>query len=187
MHNLAALGLEPLAAILVVLAEVDAETPTGTRRRLGQSLEKPLAIWLGGTLWFGETGERLEAEILDLEQRTDLPPGAIGNDQGARPGQSLQTGAEVWRLADDVPLLRSAGADQIANDDEAGGDADPHVQRLLCGEPDDFVDDRQPGADSASAGATTKRLWPFGGTSKRGSRLPTARPSPKRERGTPED
>jgi len=33
------------AAILVDLAEVDAETPTGTRRRLGQSLEKP---WLSG-------------------------------------------------------------------------------------------------------------------------------------------
>jgi hypothetical protein len=47
LHNLAALGLERLAAILGDLAEVDAETPTGTRRRLGQGLEKPLAIWLG--------------------------------------------------------------------------------------------------------------------------------------------
>ena len=34
--------------------------------------------------------------------------------------------------------------------------------------------------------ATTKRLWPSAGTSKRGSRPPTARPSPKGEGGTPE-
>ena len=34
-HNLAALGLKRLAAILFDLAEVDPETPTGTRRRLG--------------------------------------------------------------------------------------------------------------------------------------------------------
>ena len=40
-------ALERLSAILGDLAEVDAETPTGTRRRLGQGLEKPLAIWLG--------------------------------------------------------------------------------------------------------------------------------------------
>jgi len=44
------------AAILVDLAEVDAETPTGTRRRLGQSLEKP---WLSGA---------------ELKVRIQLPP-----------------------------------------------------------------------------------------------------------------
>ena len=37
-HNLAALGLKRLAAILVDLAEVDAETPTGTR--LGRGLSR---------------------------------------------------------------------------------------------------------------------------------------------------
>ena len=55
-HNLAALGLKRRAAILVDLAEVDAETPTGTRRRLGQSLEKP---WLSGA---------------ELKVRIQLPP-----------------------------------------------------------------------------------------------------------------
>jgi hypothetical protein len=45
--------------------------------------------------------------------------------------------------------LRGARADQIANDDEASGDAEPHVQRLLCGEPADRVDDREPGASRA--------------------------------------
>ena len=55
-HNLAALGLKRLAAIPVDLAEVDAETPMGTRRRLGQSLEKP---WLSGA---------------ELKVRIQLPP-----------------------------------------------------------------------------------------------------------------
>ena len=55
-RNLTALGLKRLAAILVDLAEVDAETPTGTRRRLGQSLEKP---WLSGA---------------ELKVRIQLPP-----------------------------------------------------------------------------------------------------------------
>jgi hypothetical protein len=75
------------------------------------------------------------SEILDLEQGADLSPGAVGNDQSARPRQRLQTGGEMWRLADHAALLRSTRADQIANDDETAGDADPHVQRLLCGEP----------------------------------------------------
>jgi hypothetical protein len=48
-------------------------------------------------------------------------------------------------LADHAPLLRGARADQIANDDDASGDAEPHVQRLLCGELADRVDYRQPG------------------------------------------
>src|SRR5215472_13166417 len=48
-----------------------------------------------GTLWLGKTGERLETKILDLEQRADLSPGAVGNDQGARPSQRLQAGGEV--------------------------------------------------------------------------------------------
>jgi hypothetical protein len=78
-------------------------------------------------LWLGETGERLGTEILDLEQGADLSPGALGYDQGARPGQGLQTGGEVWRFTDNTALLRRTRADQIADDDEASGDADPNV------------------------------------------------------------
>ena len=53
------------------------------------------------------------------------------------PGRArrLQAGGEVWRLADHAPFLRGTSTDQIANDDEARGDADPNVQRLLCSEP----------------------------------------------------
>ena len=129
---------------------VAADQRCGPRTQCLEAADDPaLADHTPGTLWLGKTGERLGAEILDLEQRADLSPGAVGNDQGARPGQRLQTGGEVWRLADHAPLLRGTRADQIANDDEAGGDADPNVQRLLCGEPADRVDDREPGAGRA--------------------------------------
>ena len=33
-----------------------------------------------------------ETEVLDLEQRADLPPGGVRDDQGARQGQRLQAG-----------------------------------------------------------------------------------------------
>ena len=114
-----------------------------------QTCALPISALAGhapGRLWLGKTGERLGPEILDLEQGADLSPGAVGNDQGARPCQRLQPGGKVWRLTDDAPLLRGTRTDQIADDDEASGDTEPHVQRLLCGEPADRVDDRQPGA-----------------------------------------
>jgi hypothetical protein len=82
-------------------------------------------------------------------QRGGAPPGGVGNNQGARPGQRLQTGGEVWGFADDTSLLRGAGTNKIANDDEAAGDADPNVQRLGRGDPADRVDDREPGASRA--------------------------------------
>ena len=109
----------------------------------GLEAPEPLNVRLG------ETGERLGPKILDLEQGANLSPGAVGHDQGARPGQRLQAGGKVWRLADDAALLRGARADQIANHDEAGGDADPNIQRLSCGEPADRIDDREPGARRA--------------------------------------
>jgi hypothetical protein len=55
-HNLAALGLKRPPQSLSTSPEVDAETPTGTQRRLGQSLEKP---WLAGA---------------ELKVRIQLPP-----------------------------------------------------------------------------------------------------------------
>ena len=60
---------------------------------------------------------------------------------------ACRRGCEVWRLADDAPLH-----------DESSGDTDPHVQRLLCGEPADGVDDCQPGA-SRTLGVVLMRLW----------------------------
>src|SRR5215831_12455307 len=61
------------------------------------------------------------------------------------------------RYGDRIAVLRRGGrsgpgfgacrnyADQISDHDEAGGDAETHIQRLLCGEPADRVDDRETG------------------------------------------
>ena len=96
---------------------------------------------------FGKTCEWLRPEIFDLEQRTDLPPGTLGNDERARCGQPLQPGRKVRRLADDAALLRCTRADEIAHHNKPAGNPEPHTQWLGCREPVDRVDDRQPGAD----------------------------------------
>jgi hypothetical protein len=145
----ARLGLLPAPRQEVELL-VAADQRCGSRTQcLEPADDLALAEHTPGVLRLGKTGERLGPQILDLEQRADLSPGAVGNDQGAGPGQHLQAGCEVWRLADDAAFLRGTGADQIANDDEASGDADPHIQRLLGGEPADRVDDTEPGASRA--------------------------------------
>src|SRR5215470_2164590 len=56
-----------------------------------------------GALRLSKAGERLRPEILDREQRADLPPGAVGDDQRAGGRQRLQPGGEVRRFADDAP------------------------------------------------------------------------------------
>ncbi len=96
-------------------------------------------------LGLGKPGERLEAEILEIEQRADLPPCALCNDECARLGHCLQPGGKVRRLADDPALLRGTGADQVANHDKAAGDTKPHIQPFRRREPADRVDDGEPG------------------------------------------
>ena len=68
------------------------------------------------------------AEIAVVEQIADQPPRARGDHDSVRLGQRLQPGGEVRRLADDRLLLRRALADQIADDHEPGGDADPRLE-----------------------------------------------------------
>src|SRR6516165_6048482 len=78
---------------------VAADQWCGSRTQCLVAADDPaLAGHIPGTLWLGKTGERLEPEILDLEQRADLSPGVLGYDQGARSGQRLQAGGEVWRF-----------------------------------------------------------------------------------------
>ena len=81
-----------------------------------------------GALRLGKALERLRPEVRALEQRADLPARALGNHDGVGLGQRLQPGREVRRLADDRLLLRRAGADQVADDHQPGGDADAHLQ-----------------------------------------------------------
>ena len=79
---------------------------------------------------FGKPGQLLRSEILDVEQRANLPPRALGSNEHARLGQRLQAGGKVWRLPDNAAFLRRTRTDQIADHDEPGGNADPYLQRL---------------------------------------------------------
>ena len=64
-------------------------------------------------------------------------------------GQRLQARGEVRRLADDRLLLRGALADQVADDDQAGGDADARRQRA-----------RRAGVEPADRGHDASRRAP---------------------------
>jgi len=98
-------------------------------------------------LRLSKAGEALRPKIRALEQRADLPPCALGDDERARLGHRLQAGGDVRGLADNPTLLRGARADQVADHDQPAGDAEPNIQRLRCGELSDRIDHREPGAD----------------------------------------
>ena len=66
---------------------------------------------------------------LVFERLAGQPPRGGGDHHGVRRGGRLQARGEVRRLADDVALLRLAGADQFADHDQAGGDADADLMR----------------------------------------------------------
>ena len=88
------------------------------------------------------------AQIAVLEEIADQPARARGDNDHVRLGQSLQTGGQVRRFADDRLLLRRAFADQIADDHQPGGDPDARLE--LYGfdiEATDRVDDTQPRPD----------------------------------------
>ena len=81
-------------------------------------------------LRLGKPGEGLRPEIGEVEQPADLPARRFGDDQRVRRGQGLQPGGEVRGLADHSALLSGAGAEQVADDGETGGDAEADVQIL---------------------------------------------------------
>jgi hypothetical protein len=119
----------------------------GQRRRaqrLEPAQDAAFADDAPGALQFRETRELPRSEILDLEERADLAPRTVTSHERARLGQRLHPGSEVRRLADHSALLRRAHADQIADHDEAAGDAEPHIQRFRCSQSADCVDDGEP-------------------------------------------
>jgi hypothetical protein len=89
----------------------------------------------------------LRSEILDLEERADLPPRALGNHQRIRRREPLKPRGKVRGLADDRPLLRRTTADKIADDDQAAGDAEPHPQPFPPLQLADRLDDRKSDLD----------------------------------------
>ena len=86
-----------------------------------------------------------------LEEIAEQPARALGDDDHVRFGDRLQPRREVRRLADDAALLRLPRSDEVADDDQPGRDADPHVQRRT-GRGDEFrrsLDDGEPGLHGA--------------------------------------
>ena len=81
-----------------------------------------------GTYRPGDALEVLCPEVLKLEEITEQPSRALGNDHHVRLGNPLQARREVRRLADDAALLRFPRTDQVADDDQAGRDADTCLQ-----------------------------------------------------------
>ena len=72
----------------------------------------------------------LPAEVAQPEQVADQAAGGAGEDDLPGLRQSLQARREVGGLADHRLLLRRALADQIADDDKPGGDADADGELL---------------------------------------------------------
>ena len=64
-------------------------------------------------------------------------------------GERLQPCREIWRFADDGALLRGAAADDLADHDEAGRDADARLNPRAIGQLDacDFGQDIDRGAN----------------------------------------
>ena len=81
-----------------------------------------------------------------MKQLPDLPAGRFADHQRVRCRQGLQPSGKVRRLADDPALLRCALADQIADDGQPGGDAEPHTQIFARRQPADRFDHREGGA-----------------------------------------
>ena len=63
-----------------------------------------------------------------LEQIAEELAGSFGDDHHVRLGDPLQTRREVRRLADDAALLRLSRSDQVADDDQSGGDTNAGLQ-----------------------------------------------------------
>ena len=135
-HHLAVAVLGPGPAL-----EQDAELVLAPDQRRETLAVQRLEAALGATLAFdppgrerlGEALEALRAEVGQLEQPADQPARRLADDHAARRRERLQPRREVRRLADHGLLLRRALADQLADHDQAGRDADPRRQRLAAG------------------------------------------------------
>jgi hypothetical protein len=75
-----------------------------------------------------DTLEVSRPEVLELKQIAKKSPGAFGDHNHIRLGDPLQARREVRRVADDRPLLGGTHADQIADHDKPGRNADTHLQ-----------------------------------------------------------
>lgn len=81
-----------------------------------------------GPHWPGDALEVLRPKVFKLEDLAEKPARSLRDDDRVRFGQRLQARRQVGRLADHGLLLGGARADEIADHDETGGDADANLQ-----------------------------------------------------------
>src|ERR1700738_3421097 len=119
--------------------------------RLEPAQDAALADGTPSALRFTETFDLNGTEETALEEVADELTRACVDQDRVRLGEVLQSSGYVRGFADDRLLLRGTGAQQIADDDETGSDADAaaerrsgvRLQRRDCG------DDIEPGHDRA--------------------------------------
>jgi DNA-binding winged helix-turn-helix (wHTH) protein len=99
-----------------------------------------------------ETLHRDCAEIAVLEEISDQPAGASGDDDSVRLGQGLQPGGEIGCITGDIVL-----DDLAADDNQPGGNPDPHVKLFGLIELRHPTDQRQP-ASRGALGVVLVRL-----------------------------
>ena len=80
-----------------------------------------------------------------LEQIAEQFSCALLDDDRVRLGYSLQARREIRCLADNRLLLSRTRTNQVADDNESGGDADPRFQRSTCLQRIRRCDQLQPG------------------------------------------
>ena len=95
----------------------------------------------------GDALEILCPQVLQLEQIAEKLARGLGNDRSIRLGDPLQARREVRRLADYATLLRLSRPDQVANYDQASGNADTGLQRSIRLEAGHRRDQLQPRPD----------------------------------------
>src|SRR5262245_17346661 len=78
-----------------------------------------------------DTLQVFRPKVLKVEQVADELSGVFGNHDAVRLRHALQACSEIRRLADDSLLLRSARADQIADNHQPGRDAYARLERRV--------------------------------------------------------
>ena len=99
----------------------------------------------------GETLDLVPAERAQLEPIANQPARGRGDHHRGGLGQRLQSRGQVRRLADHRLLLCGTFADEIADHDQPGGDADADLELAAsgCVEPSDIGADVEAGAHRA--------------------------------------
>jgi hypothetical protein len=126
---LAGLGLLPAPLQQRQLLVAPDERRAGRAQRLEAALGPALAQYPGGQDRRRQSLDRDRAEILVVEQPAGQPPRARSDHHRAGPGQCLQSRRKVRRLANDAAFACFSFNDQVADNDQTGGDPDPHLQR----------------------------------------------------------